>query len=248
MTNVKIIADSACDLPYDYITEHNIELIPLNVHLNDRDYVDIIEIQTKTVFDEMRNGKVPKTSQPSPDTIEKTFTKLAQQNIPCLYIAFSSQLSGTYQTACMVREQVLEDYPQFELTIIDTKAASVGLGLIIHHAVRLSENGQSKEKIIEEIHFYCEHMEHLFTVDNLEYLRRGGRVSNISAFVGGLLNIKPLLNVEDGKLIPLEKIRGRKKLFNRIIEIMEERGTDLSNQLIGICHGMMIETADTRKK
>lgn len=247
MTNVKIIADSGCDLPYDYITEHNIELIPLNVHLNDTEYEDITEIQSKTVFDEMRNGKIPKTSQPSPDTLEKTFTKLAQENKPCIYLAFSSQLSGTYQTAVMVREQVLEEYPQFDLTIIDTKAASLGLGLIIHHAVKLAENGESKEKIIEEAIFFCEHMEHLFTVDNLEYLRRGGRVSNISAFVGGLLNIKPLLNVEDGILIPIEKIRGRKKLFNRITEVMEERGTDLSGQLIGISHGDDIETAELVK-
>lgn len=243
MSTLKIIVDSACDLPHSYITEHNLELVPLTVHLNDEEYKDIVGIQAKKVYDEMRNGSVPKTSQASINQFSEVFTKYAQEGQACLYLAFSSELSGTYQTACMVREQVLEDYPEFDLTIIDTKAASLGLGLIVNHAVKLMESGATKETIIEEAKFYCEHMQHLFTVDNLEYLRRGGRVSNVSAFVGGLLNIKPLLHVEDGKLIPLEKIRGRKKVLKRILDLMGERGEDLSNQLIGISHADDEDTA-----
>ncbi len=248
MTVLKIIVDSGCDLPYNYITEHNLELISLTVHLKGEEYKDITEIQPKTVYDEMRNGSVPKTSQASINQFTEIFTKYAKEGQSCLYLAFSSQLSGTYQTACMVREQILEKYPEFDLTIIDTKAASLGLGLIVHHAVKLLESGATKETIIKEAEFYCEHMQHLFTVDNLEYLRRGGRVSNVSAFVGGLLNIKPLLHVEDGKLIPLEKIRGRKKVLKRMVDLMDERGADLSNQLIGISHADDEETAILVKK
>ena len=232
MTKVKLITDSGADLPYSFLQEQNIDLLPLQVELDGEEYDDVISIDSKKIFDAMRNGKTPKTSQASPTKIN---------------IAFSSQLSGTYQTACMIREQVLEEYPDLDLTIIDTKAASLGQGLIVFHAAKLASSGATKEKIIQETEFYCSHMEHLFTVDDLEYLRRGGRVSRASAFVGGLLNIKPLLNVEDGKLIPIEKIRGKKKVLNRILELMEERGVNLKDQLIGISHGDDEETARQMK-
>jgi DegV family protein with EDD domain len=248
LENVKIITDSGCDLPYDFLQERNIDFIPFKVELDGEEYDDITKIQAKTVYDAMRNGKSPKTSQASPTKLKEIFTKLAESKQAGIYIAFSSELSGTYQTACMIREQVLEEFPELDLTIIDTKAASLGHGLIVYHAAQLVKAGASKEKIIQETNFYCNHMEHLFTVDNLEYLRRGGRVSRASAFVGGLLNIKPLLNVEDGKLIPLEKIRGKKKVLARILELMEERGVDLQNQMIGISHGDDEETALLMKK
>ena len=214
MSKVQIIADSGCDLPLSFFTEHDVDLIPLKVHLEEKEYEDLVDIEPKVVFDAMRNGKVAKTSQIAPNTFHDVFTRYAEKNTPCIYIAFSSQLSGTYQTAVMIREQVLEEYPDFDLTIIDSKAASLGLGLIVHHASQLAKKGMGKENIIDEINFYCTHMEHLFTVDNLEYLRRGGRVSNVSAFIGGLLNIKPLLHVDNGKLVPIEKTRGRKKVFD----------------------------------
>ena len=116
-------------------------------------------------------------------------------------------------------------------------------GLIVRSAVKLASEGASKEAILEDIEFNMTHMEHLFTVDNLDYLARGGRISKASAFVGGLLNIKPLLNVEDGKLVPLEKIRGKKKLMKRILELMHERGENLETQTIAISHGDDEETA-----
>lgn len=247
MTKVKLITDSGADLPYSFLQEQNIDLLPLQVELDGEEYDDVISIDSKKIFDAMRNGKTPKTSQASPTKIKEVFVNLAKEKRPGVYIAFSSQLSGTYQTACMIREQVLEEYPDLDLTIIDTKAASLGQGLIVFHAAKLASSGATKEKIIQETEFYCSHMEHLFTVDDLEYLRRGGRVSRASAFVGGLLNIKPLLNVEDGKLIPIEKIRGKKKVLNRILELMEERGVNLKDQLIGISHGDDEETARQMK-
>lgn len=247
LSNIKILTDSGSDLPKAYLDEHNVTLIPLRVHLDDKEYDDQIDIDSKVVFDAMRNGKSPKTSQASPNTIKEIFTKMAKEKQTGIYIAFSSQLSGTYQTAVMIYEQVLEEYPELDITIIDTKCASLGHGLVVHQAVQMAENGSSKEDIIAQVHFYSESMESLFTVDDLEYLRRGGRVSRASAFVGGLLNIKPLLNVEDGKLIPIEKHRGQKKLYNRIVELMAERGVDLQNQMVGISHGDDLEKANLIK-
>lgn len=245
--NVHIIADSACDLPLQFFEEHSVSFLPLSVDIKGKQLQDQKEIEPKKIYDEMRNGVIVKTSQASPHLIKETFTELAKKGIPSLYVAFSSELSGTYQTAVMIRNEVLEEYPDSKLSIIDTKCASLGHGLAVMHAVKLSNEGLSLEEIEVAMKSYCPKIEHIFTVDNLEYLARGGRISKASAFVGGLLNIKPLLHVEDGKLIPLEKLRGRKKVFRRIIDLMKERGVNLQNQTIAISHGDDFDAATEMK-
>ncbi|MDQ0217556.1 DegV family protein [Peribacillus cavernae] len=240
---VQIIADSACDLPLSFYKENNVSFMPLQVLLDGKNYEDLQTIDPKEVYSAMREGKAPKTSQVSPEYFLELFTKLAQQNQQAIYIAFSSELSGTYQTAVMARNQVKEEYPTSDIEVIDSKCASLGYGLVVVKAAELATTGASKQSILEDIAFRAVHMEHLFTVDNLEYLARGGRISKASAFVGGLLNIKPLLHVEDGKLIPIEKIRGKKKLLKRVIELMHERGVHVKNQTLAISHGDDEETA-----
>ncbi|KZZ84609.1 DegV family protein [Bacillus sp. SJS] len=245
--NVQIIADSASDLPLDFFENTGVILLPLGVHLKGEDYEDLLTIQSKDIYDEMKAGHTAKTSQCNPMTVKEVFTGLAEKGQTALYVAFSSELSGTYQTAVMVANEVREEYPDFKLSIIDTKCASLGCGLAVRRALELSNAGHSLDEIEESVKNYAEHMEHLFTVDDLEYLARGGRVSKASAFVGGLLNIKPLLHVEDGKLIPLEKIRGRKKVFRRMVDLMKERGQGIDNQVIAISHGDDLETAEELK-
>ena len=240
---IKILADSACDLPLGFYSESNVTLIPLKVHVNGQEYEDVKTIDPKTVYDAIRNGSVPKTSQASPLLFEQIFTNMAENNEVGIYIAFSSQLSGTYSTAVMILDQVKEKYPNFDLTIIDTKCASLGQGLIVMEAARLSSKNVPKEEILKDVIFRSQHMEHLFTVEDLDYLAKGGRVSKASAFLGGLLNIKPVLNVEDGKLVPIEKIRGKKKVLRRLIELMKERGSDIQEQVVGISHADNEETA-----
>ncbi|TDL35336.1 DegV family protein [Jeotgalibacillus sp. S-D1] len=235
--SLQLFVDSASDLPMEYIRENNLNLLPLRVHIDDQEYEDLVNISSKKVFDAIRNGQHPKTSQASPKQMEELFTELAISNKQGLYIAFSSQLSGTYQTAVMVRDQVKEEYPSLDLVILDSKCASLGYGLVVQRAVELAKEGIGRESIVKDSEFHSQHMEHLFTVDDLDYLARGGRVTKASAFIGGLLNIKPLLHVEDGKLVPLEKLRGKKKLLKRIIEVMNERGEQLDQQVIGISHG-----------
>lgn len=235
--SLQLFVDSASDLPMEYIRENNLKLLPLRVHIDDQEYEDLVNISSKKVFDAIRNGQHPKTSQASPKQMEELFTELAISKKQGLYIAFSSELSGTYQTAVMVRDQVKEEYPALDLVILDSKCASLGYGLVIQRAVELAKAGKGRDVIMKESEFHSLHMEHLFTVDDLDYLARGGRVTKASAFIGGLLNIKPLLHVEDGKLVPLEKLRGKKKLLKRIVEVMSERGERLDQQMIGISHG-----------
>jgi DegV family protein with EDD domain len=245
--NVQIIADSACDLPIEYFKEHSISFIPLGVEMNGEQFQDQKDIKPKQLYDAMRDGVVVKTSQASPLVLKELFTDLAKRGIPSLYVALSSELSGTYQTAMMIRNEVLEDFPGFELAIIDSKCVSLGHGLAVKYASNLAKIGKPLSEVEAAVQSYCLKMEHIVTVDNLEYLARGGRISKASAFVGGLLNIKPLLHIEDGKLIPIEKIRGRKKVFRRFIEIMQERGVNLQNQTIAISHGDDEEAAKEMK-
>lgn len=242
--DIRILADSACDLTADYYNKYDIAFIPLTVRLDDKDYEDVKTIDPKTVYHAMRDGKTPKTSQASAQRFKSIFTSHAEANQPLVYLAFSSQLSGTYQAAKMMEQEVKESYPDAPIHVIDTKCASLGYGLVVLHAAKLAKQGAALQRIIESSKSCALHMEHIFTVDNLEYLYRGGRVSRTAAFVGSLLKIKPILHVEDGKLIPLEKIRGSKKLFHRMLEIMEERGDDLSNQTIAISHGDDFERAE----
>ncbi|MFD1929158.1 DegV family protein [Sporosarcina siberiensis] len=234
---MKIFADSACDLPKEFFKENEVTLIPLHVLIDDKEYKDIVDIDSREVYKAIREGKNPKTSQVSPELLLELWEELATSGDEGIYISFSSELSGTYDTSVMIKNQVLESNPNLNLITIDSKCASLGYGLLIKEAVRLRNENEDLETIERKIRFMAAHMEHLFTVEDLDYMARGGRVSKTSAFIGGLLNIKPLLHVEDGKLVPIEKHRGRKKVLRRIIELMAERGSQLSEQTIAISHG-----------
>lgn len=246
--SVKILTDSACDLTNEIIKEYNIDVLPIPVIKGEKEYLDKVTIDPKKMYDDMRNGEVYKTAQIPPYVYQEKFTEIAKKREDTIYIAFSSGLSGTYQTSVLTRDSMLEEYPNLEsdLHIVDTRSASVGFGLLVYKAAQMAKEGRSKEEILEVLDFNIKHIEHIFTVDNLEYLFRGGRVSRTEAFVGGLLHIKPILDMpEDGTLRPIEKVRGRKKVLRRMIEIMEERGgqADLKNQTIGINHGDDLEGA-----
>ncbi|MBM7607924.1 DegV family protein with EDD domain [Lysinibacillus composti] len=234
---MKLFADSGSDLPKEFYEQHNIELFPLRVQLNGNEYQDVKDINSKEVYDAMRQGVTPKTSQVSPEIFLNAFEELAKNKEEGLYIAFSSNLSGTYNTAVMIATQLREQYPDFKLNIIDSKCASLGCGLLVKEAATLRDQGVAFNEVVTRVDQLAKHMTHLFTVENLDYLAAGGRISKSSAFIGGLLSIKPILHVEDGRLVPLEKIRGRKKAINRIIEMMAERGGDFTNKIVGISHG-----------
>ncbi|WP_347861197.1 DegV family protein [Salimicrobium sp. PL1-032A] len=241
---VQIICDSASDLSLETLQDHGVEMVSLKVLLRDKEYDDGKNISPKEVYDAMRAGESPKTSQVTGQAFRDLFVEKIEAGIPFLYIAFSSELSGTYQSAKIVEQELREEYPDAEFDVIDTKAASLGYGLIVLRAAEKSKEGTGLEELKDLVSYHSAHMEHLFTVDDLEYLHRGGRVSKTQAFVGSLLKIKPLLHVEDGKLLPLEKVRGQKKVFKRMIDLMQERGKDLDNQRIAISHGDSIETAE----
>lgn len=243
---VKILTDSACDLPDEILKKYDIDIIPILVNKGDEEYLDKVTLDPVKMYDDMRNGIFYKTAQIPPYMFQEKFEEIAKKKESTIYICFSSGLSGTYNTSLIVRNSLKDQYPDLNLEIVDSKSASVGFGLVVYKAAQMAKEGKSKEEILKTLDFYIKHIEHIFTVDNLEYLYAGGRVSRTQAMVGGLLNIKPILDIpEDGTLRPVEKVRGRVKVLKRMLDIMEERGgkADLKHQTIGINHGDDIEGA-----
>lgn len=248
---LRILTDSGCDLPENIIEEYDIYVFPILVIDDDKEYLDNQTIKPKTLYDNMKNGKHYRTAQIPPKAFEEKFEEIAKSGETAIYIAFSSGLSATYQSAVLTRDSVKEKYPDLDLTIVDSKSASLGFGLIVYKAAKMAKEGKTREEILQMLDFYIENMDHVFTVDNLEYLFRGGRVTRTQAFVGGLLNIKPILDVtEEGKLRPIEKVRGKGKVLKRMLELMDERAEekDFSTQIIGISHGDDLDNALKLKK
>ncbi len=241
--SIKIISDSACDLPEDIIEENDIEVIPFHVLFGDDDYLDRETIWPEELYKKMRQGLIPKTSQVTPKQFLDVFEKYVSAGRQCLYIAFSSKMSGTCETGILVAEHVKSMYPDSVIEVIDTEGGALAQGLAVYAAAKMAQEGRPINEIVEEITLQSRHIEHIFSVDDLEYLYRGGRVNRISSFVGGILNIKPILHVKEGRMLPIEKVRGKTKAIKRIVEIMEERGEDLQNQIIAINHADDMESA-----
>lgn len=242
-----ILTDSTCDLPLSYIYNNNIKFLGLTVLLEDQEFVDDLgeTFTYKDFYSSLRAGKVASTSQTNVYRFSEIFRNHIEKGDAIIYIGFSSALSGTYNSASLAREEILEEYPDADITVIDTLAASSGQGLLVYYACEMLKNGRSKEEIIEWIEENKLKVAHIFTVDDLEHLKRGGRISGTAAFVGSLLNIKPLLYVNDeGKLIPYEKARGRKKSIRQMANELKKHIQNPEKQTIFISHGDCLEDAN----
>lgn len=248
--DIKILTDSGCDLPKKIIEEYNIEVLPLIVIKDDTEYLDGVDIKPKEVYDGMRNGGVYKTAQIPAGVFYNKFQEYAKNGDSVIYISFSSALSGTYDTSVLMKEKVKDEYNNLDLDIVDGKAATTGHGLIVYEAAKLAKEGKTKEEILNSINNCVNNIEHVFTADDIEYLYRGGRVSRSQAILGGLLNIKPILHVLDGKLVPIDKVRGSNKALKTMMDIIENKigSTDLSTQTIGIGHGDDMQAAIKAKE
>ena len=235
---LKIITDSASDTPKWVIEEFDLHVIPTPVVIDEKDYFDGQTIVPEEFYEILRSGKDVKTYHINSQMFYDNFLPYAEHKDEVIYLCFSTGIAGTFNAANLARTELLEQFPDFDLTIIDTKCASLGFGMVTYYALLMMKHGASKQEIIDGIEWHCSHMEHIFTVSTLEYLLKGGRLSKTSAIAGSILDIKPIIQVNDlGALESIEKIRGRQKSLKRLIEIVGERGKDLENQRIGIVHG-----------
>ena len=242
---IKIMSDSGCDLPKELIEKYDIDILPIFVLEGENEYLDNMSITPDKVFDDMKKGVVYKTAQITPEIFINKFKESAKNDETIIYIALSGELSGTYGSAESAKLALASEYPNVDINIIDSRAVSGGQGLIVLEAAKMVKDNKAKEEILERIHLLVENVEHIFTIDNIEYLYRGGRVSKAQNIIGGLLSIKPVLWVNDGKLEPLEKVRGKNKVLRAIIEnIRKTKGeTDLKNQDIIINHADDLDSA-----
>lgn len=248
-----IVTDSSCNLPEELIDELELEVLPLVFMVDDTQYQSYLKGETtdlKQFYTMMREGKVITTSLPNLSDAEELFESVFKNGNDILYLGFSSGLSGTYEGMRTIGNALSERYPERTFVSVDTLAASVGQGLIVYYAAKKKQEGASLEEVAQWVLDNRLNLAHWFTVDDLMFLYRGGRVSRTAAFAGSLLNIKPVLHVDDeGLLIPMEKTRGRKKSIQALVSHMKETGTaPLKDQLIGISHGDCIEDVEYLQK
>lgn len=244
--DIVIITDSSCDLPLDYINDAKVLSLGLISTFKDKDYAEDFgqTLSYKEFYEGVRQGEMPTTSQINSYRFVEEFEKHVEQGKSIIYLAFSSALSGTYNSSLIAKNEVLEKYPNADITIIDTRSASLGVGLIVYYAYEMLKKGCSKDEIVNWVENNKLKVNHLFTVDDLNHLKRGGRISSTSAFVGTILDIKPVLHVNDlGELIPFTKVKGRKKAIRTLFDNLKNRIVNPEDQTIFISHGDCLDDA-----
>lgn len=234
-----IITDSASDLPQSVVEEFGLHIIPTPVVIDEKDYFDRQTILPDEFYRIQKEGAAQiRTYHISQYMFYEHFLPYAKRGDEVLYICFSTGIAGTFQAATLAKKDILEEFPDFKLTIVDSKCASIGFGLVVYKLLQMQRNHAPNKLLIQAAYYFCEHMEHAVTVGTLEYLAKGGRLSRASATVGTVLDIKPIIIVsEEGKLKAVEKVRGFKRAVKRCLELVEEKGADLERQTIGVCYG-----------
>ncbi len=246
--NLQIITDSACDLPDEVIKQYQIETAPFIINLRGQEFLDGVTIKPPELVDKIEKGEIPSTTQIPAEHFYRIFEKYASQGIHCLYIGFSSKMSGTFQTASMVAKDLEDKYQNIKIHTIDSLSGSMAQGLIVKEIARHVESGASIDFVLDKIQNLKARIEHIFTINDLKFLYRGGRIKLSSAWLGSLLNIKPILKVNHGEIIPFEKQRGTKKVLRRMVHMFMDAKTDLTSVIIGITHAGDPEKADKIKK
>ncbi len=238
MANFQILTDSSSDLPAKVLAEMGISSVPLMVNFRGKSTPDSVEDSIRTLYNGLRSGEVATTSAINPERWAQAMEPILIRGEDLLVLAFSSGLSTTYQSAVIAAQELGERYPERKILVVDTRSASLGEGLLVWYACKKRDEGLS----LEELYRWCEenklHLCHWFTVDDLMYLKRGGRVSATTALLGTMLNIKPVLHMDDaGHLINMSKARGRKASMDAIVQKMGELGAGYDNETVFICHG-----------
>ncbi|MDO4804563.1 MAG: DegV family protein [Lachnospiraceae bacterium] len=236
----QIITDSMTDLPASYLKEHDIKVVNLKYTIDGIIYGIDKFLSSEEFYSMVRNGKLPTTSQVNPDEAFHALEGSLTRGNEILIIAFSSGMSGTYNSFRIAAEDIKDKYPDADIQIVDSLAASMGQGLLLHYAICMRDSGKSMYETRDWVEDHKNHIIHLFTVDDLNHLYRGGRLSKTAALLGTIVSVKPILHVdEEGKLAPLRNVRGRKKSLIALVDDMENKMGRYKNQndTVFISHG-----------
>ena len=247
MKEFVIVTDTTTDLPREYVEKHHLYMMSLPYTLEGTSYTWEKPMPVKDFYDKMRAGSLPTTSQANPEEAALLYESILKDNdVDILHIAFSSGLCGSFNSCRIAAADVCEKYPDHRIVVVDSLAATLGQGLLVYKAVQLKEAGKSLDEVAAWVEENKYHLVHNFTVDDLFHLHRGGRLSKTAAIVGTMINLKPVLHVDDeGHLVMLSKVRGRKKSLIGLVDCMEKQLGDWKdkNDIIFISHGDCPEDA-----
>lgn len=242
---VRIVTDSTSDIPADLIKKYKIIELPLTVHFADNEYRDKVDLTPGEFYSKLAEAQsLPTTSQINPAVFADTYKEILSKGDSVISIHISGDLSGTYQSALLAKALTNSN----EVTVIDSRTATLALGMIVLKAAQLASMGLKHHEIVSKIEEYKNKIKLLIVVNTLEYLRKGGRLSGAKAFIGGVFNIKPVLTVKDGRVVMIDKVKGIKRAVNRVVELMKKEGSSLDNQVIGVANAKAPEMADEIKK
>lgn len=246
MNKFIITSDTTADLPRDYVEKNEIGILAMSFQMEGKDYSGDEELDIKEFYDKMRNGLMPTTSQINPTQAKSKFEEYLKSGYDVLHISFSSGLSGSYNNTRIASIELNDEYKKNKVVVVDSLSVSLGEGLLVNKAVELRNEGKSIDEVamwLEENKLkVCQH----FTVNDLNHLYRGGRVSRATAILGSVIGVKPIIHVDnEGKLIPIAKVRGRKQSLTKLIDNMEKTigSYKAENKTVFISHGDAYEEA-----
>ena len=241
MRNYVIVTDSSADLDPDMLKELEVDIQPLTFNLDGKLYSnwpDGRDLGFDEFYTALRNGGSSSTSQVNVSQFVELFREFLEQGKDILYLGFSSGLSGTVNSGHLAAEELAKEYPDAKIIVVDTLCASLGQGLLVWHAVQQKRQGKTIEELAQWVEDKKLNMAHWFTVDDLNFLKRGGRVSGAAAMFGTMLSIKPVMHVDnEGHLIPMEKVRGRRQSLMALVDHMEKTAIQPEEQMVFISHG-----------
>lgn len=239
-----ITTDSTVDLPKEWLDRRNVPVLPLSYMIDGESYPDMEGISKKEFFDRIRKGAMPTTSQVTPGQARELFEKIIKEGKDIIHIGFSSGLSGSVGSEKIAAQELSGEYPDARITVIDSLCACLGEGLLLYYVLKMQQEGKSYDDIVAWAEENKLHVCHNVTVDDLNHLHRGGRISKATAVLGTMVKIKPIIHVnEEGKLVVVGKERGRKKSLNKIVDMMEEQMRGWDNEIVMVTHGDCEEDA-----
>ncbi|HJB46334.1 MAG TPA: DegV family protein [Candidatus Mediterraneibacter surreyensis] len=245
MRDYVITVNSTVDLPKEWLEERHVPVIPLKYTIDGETYTDMEGLSAKEFFDKLREGKMSTTSQVNPEEAASMLEPFLKEGKDILHLGFSSGLSGTLNSMKIAGEMLQEKYPEAKVIVIDTLCACLGEALLLYKALQQKEKGMNIDELAQWVEDNKLHICHNVTVDDLHHLQRGGRISKTTAVLGTLVQIKPIIHMDDnGKLQVIGKERGRKRSLNKIVDMAVEQSKGWDNDIIMITHGDCIKDAE----
>lgn len=249
MFSYDIYTDSSCDLPESMIEQYDLKVMQLEVTIDDKPPVLNRDVDIKTFYNQLRDGANAKTAAVTPGFFEENMRESLEAGKDIIYIGFTSGLSVTYNNGAMIAEELKEEFPERKILYIDTLCASAGEGMLVHYAALQREAGASIEDVYQGVIDMKGNIHHLVTVDDLFFLKRGGRISATTAVAGSILNVKPLIHVsKEGKLETTGKIRGRKAAIKELFSKMKSNAVIDKWNYVFISHGDCLDDATMLKE